>query len=330
MTPLPARTEASSVSRMGLDSLAPLASAILLLSTVPTVTKYIFQHSQLDPPGLALVRVAIGFCFLFGMTVMQDRRGLCSLAAADAGKLSLMGLLGVGSYVIAAWGLQLTSVTHYILIYSLLSPVTALLSMLVKRARACLLVGIGIGISLLGEGIAMSTKLEHVESDFGMGDLLILVFTIMMALHLVLSANIVKRFGAMTANTVMFGSSTAFLTAIALVQSPWPSEEPSSWVAVSALYVGVATASVFLLRYRVLRTISPATVAVYQNVTPAGGILFAHVFLGEPLFLSTITGGAIILLGAEVVRRAHLPVPVAPLGWGRWLWGATLGGKSPH
>ena len=70
---------------------------------------------------------------------------------------------------------------------------------------------------------------------------------------------------------------------------------------------GVATASVFLLRYRALQTISPATVAVYQNLTPVCAILFAHLYLGEPIRFSTVVGGAIILLGAEMVRRANQP-----------------------
>lgn len=118
----------------------------------------------------------------------------------------------MGSNVIAAWGLRLTSVTHYILIYSLLSPVTALFSVLLRKSQGRLLKMIGIAISLGGGGgMAISDKLENFQTDFGLGDLLILLFTIMMAAHLVGSANIVKRFGAMTANTVMFGSSAFVL-----------------------------------------------------------------------------------------------------------------------
>jgi multidrug transporter EmrE-like cation transporter len=69
--------------------------------------------------------------------------------------------------------------------------------------------------------------------------------------------------------------------------------------------LGVATASFFLLRYRALQTISPATVAVYQNLIPVCAILFAYVYLGEPIQFSTMVGGAIILLGVEMVRRVN-------------------------
>ena len=189
----------------------------MLLSTVPTVTKYVFQHSSVDPLGMALIRVMIGFVFLLAITLVQDRRGLRALTAGDVFRLTLLGGLGVGSYVIAARGLRLTSVTHYILIYSLVSPLTALFSVMLKKSESSPLRMIGIVISLVGGGIAMSEKLTKFQTDFGLGDLLILLFTIMMAAHLVWSANIVKRFGAMTANTVMFGSSAFLLFLGALV-----------------------------------------------------------------------------------------------------------------
>jgi drug/metabolite transporter (DMT)-like permease len=131
------------------------------------------------------------------------------------------------------------------------------------------------------------------------------LFTIMMAAHLVWSANIVKRFGAMTANTVMFGTSALLLSFGTLVWAPSLTDDLSMPIVTSVLFIGVATASVFLLRYRALQSICPSTVAVYQNLTPVCGILFAHFYLGEPVQISFLVGGAIILLGAEVVRRAH-------------------------
>lgn len=213
----------------------------------------------------------------------------------------------MGSYVVAAWGLRLTSVTHYILIYRLVSPLTALFSILLRKSQGSPLKVIGIGISLVGCGITMAEKLANFQTDFGLGDLLILVFTIMMAAHLVGSANIVKRFGAITANTVMFGSSALLLFLADAVLDDPPSVDLSVSIVSSLLYIGVATASVFLLRYRALQSICPATAAVYQNLTPVGGILVAHLYLGELIQLSTMVGGAIILLGAELVRRVNPP-----------------------
>ena len=303
-------SEESSGSSEEAPALQPflyLLSAVLLLSTVPTVTKYVFLHSTADPLGMALIRVMIGFAFLLAITLAQDRRGLSGLTAGDLSRLTLLGALGVGSYVIAAWGLRLTSVTHYIVIYSLLSPVTALFSVVLQKSESSPLKIVGIVTSLVGGGIAMSEKLTNFQTNFWFGDFLIFTFTIMMAAHLVGSADIVKRFGAMTANTVMFGSSALLLSVAALVWGHLPSDDLSMPLVSSVLYIGVATASVFLLRYRALQAISPATVAVYQNLTPVCAILFACLYLGEPFQLNAIVGGAIILLGAELVRQANQP-----------------------
>jgi hypothetical protein len=46
---------------------------------------------------------------------------------------------------------------------------------------------------------------------------------------------------------------------------------------------------------------------MYQNLTPECAILFVRLYLGEPIRFGTIVGGAIILLGAEMVRRATQP-----------------------
>ena len=211
----------------------------------------------------------------------------------------------MASYVIAARGIRLTSVTHYIVIYSLLSPLTALFSVVLKKSQSSLFKMIGIAIASTGGWIIMSEKLATIQTDVGIGDLLILLFTIMMAAHLVWSASIVKRFGAMTANTVMFGTSALLLSFGDLIWAPPFTDDFSLSIVASVLFIGVATASVFLLRYRALQSICPSTVAVYQNLTPVCGILFAHFYLGEPLQLSFLAGGAVILFGAEIVRRAQ-------------------------
>src|SRR5690349_495858 len=90
--------------------LACLIGVVLLLSSVTPVVKYVFQHSHVQPIGLASFRVMIGFLLLLSMTWLWDRRGLLSLSLADVLKLGSIGFLGVFSYAVAAWGLMHTSV----------------------------------------------------------------------------------------------------------------------------------------------------------------------------------------------------------------------------
>ena len=290
--------------------LACLFAAIVLLSSVTPVIKYVFQHSSFQPIGLASFRVIIGFVFLLAITWFWDRRGLISLATADLLTLGFVGFLGVFSYAISAWGLMNTSVVHYALIYSLLPSCTAALSVLCGKDHLSAPKCVGILCSLVGCLIAISQVAPYEEATIQFGDVFVLLFTVMMSAHIVCSSGVVKRFGVMVSNTVMFGSSAVLLSIGSLQWSEPVNQEVSPLVIGSVLYIGCATASVFILRYRALQSLSPATVGTYHNLIPVCTVLLAYMWLDEPVGMRTILGGAMILVGAEVVRRGQVfPFP---------------------
>ena len=286
--------------------LACLVGVVVLLSSVTPVIKYVFQHSHVQPLGLACFRVMIGFLLLLAITWLWDRRGLLSLSAPDLLRLGLIGFLGVFSYTVAAWGLMHTSVVHYALIYGLLPSITAGLSVAFGHDRINLQKGAGILFSLAGCVVALSVAAPHEEATIQFGDLFVLLFTVMMSAHIVFSSGIVKRFGVMVSNTVMFGSSSLLLS---LGSMPWSDslqDDSSPLILVSVFYVGCATAAVFLLRCRSLQSLSPATVGTYHNLIPVCTVLLAYACLGEPLGLSTVLGGIMVIIGAEIVRRPQM------------------------
>src|SRR6478609_7685363 len=188
-----------------------LVGVVLLLSSVAPVIKYVFQHSHLHPIRLASFRVMIGFLLLLTITWVWDRRGLMSLSAAGLLRLGFMGFLGVFSYTIAAWGLMHTSVVHYSLIYGLLPSCTAALSVLSGHDRMTIPKCLGVLFSLGGCVVAICFAVPDGEAAVHWGDLFVLLFTVMMSAHIVFSSGIVKRFGGMVSNTVMFGSSSLLL-----------------------------------------------------------------------------------------------------------------------
>src|SRR5262245_10078646 len=171
--------------------LACLCAVILLLSSVTPVIKFVFQHSSLQPIGLAYFRVMIGFLFLLAITLLWDRRGLLSLVGADLLSLGLVGFLGVFSYAIAAWGLMNTSVTHYALTYGLLPSCTATLSVLFGKDQMNLPKFVGILLSLIGCVIAVFQAAPSEPAALKFGDIFVLLFTVMMSAHIVLSSGIV-------------------------------------------------------------------------------------------------------------------------------------------
>jgi len=285
-----------------------LLAAVVLLSSITPAIKYVFQHSDLHPIALAGFRVTIGFVFLFLSTMLWDRRSTKHVVGVNAAPLALLGLLGVASYAVAAWGLLYTSVTHYILIYSLMPAFTAIMSRALRAEDMTSFKIVGIVVSFVGCVMAIWGDHHALGFGSGLGDGLVLLFTLMMAAYLVLSSDIAKRVSPLPANTVMFGGSSLMLSLVMVLfgSMGWaaPASEPISPVIVAlVVYVGISTAAVFLFRYISQRSLSPTTVGVYHNLVPVFTIFIACLCFGEGLEGSTIVGGVCIIAGAELVRR---------------------------
>ena len=283
-----------------------LLGVVALLSSITPTVKYVYQHSGLNFLDVASGRIVIGFLFLAAITASLDWRGLRALRLSECTQLGTVGALGVGSYAVAAWGLMHTSVTHYALVYSLLPTFTALFSWGLGKDRPSLFSLLGILLSWIGCVIALFPGFEAGTIGFGMGDAFVLLFTAMMAAHIVLSAPIVRRHGLLTANTAMFGTSALLVSGCSVA---WGSTVPHvdvSWDVWGAVFfIGLGTAGVFLLRCQSLKTLTPATVGAYHNLIPIATIILAHVSLDEPLTTQTMIGACAVVLGTEVVRRAH-------------------------
>jgi drug/metabolite transporter (DMT)-like permease len=281
-----------------------LLGVVALLSSITPTLKYVLQHSGMTFLSIASGRIVIGFLFLAGITACVDWKGLRALSAVDGARFSVLGLLGVGSYVVAAYGLSYTNVTHYALIYSLLPTFTAFLSWCLAKDRISRSSVIGIMLSWGGCLIALTPNLRSGTWEFAVGDPLVLLFTLMMAAHLVLSMNIVRRHGVLTANTAMFGTSAVLISGCTVAWGdPSPPTDLSWSVWGAVLFIGMGTASVFLLRCRSLQSMPPATVGAYHNLIPVCTIGIAHLSLGEPVTMQTVIGALAVLVGTELVRR---------------------------
>jgi drug/metabolite transporter (DMT)-like permease len=277
---------------------------VALLSSITPTMKYVFQHSSLTFLSMASGRIVIGFLFLAAVTAWLDWKGLRSLGLADGARFGVLGLLGVGSYVVAAYGLLYSNVTHYALIYSLLPTFTAFFSWCLAKDRLTISSVVGIGLSWAGCLLALMPDAEAGTIQFDFGDPLVLLFTCMMAAHIVLSMSIVRHHGVLTANTAMFGSTAVLISGCTVAWGDPASPAELSWsVLAGVLFIGLGTASVFLLRCRSLQSLTPATVAAYHNFIPICTIGIAHVSLGEPLTSHTVAGAFAVLLGSELVRR---------------------------
>lgn len=232
--------------------------------------KYVLQHSSLTFLSIASGRIVIGFLFLAALAACFDGKGLRSLGIADGVRLGLLGLLGVGSYVVAAYGLLYTNVTHYALIYSLLPTFTAIFSWCLSKDRVTTSGLIGILLSWGGCLVALIPNLETRTIAFASGDPLVLLFTFMTAAHIVLSMCMVRHHGVLTANTAMFGIAALLVSGCTVaLGEPGPPTDLSWTVWGAVVFIGLGTASVFLLRCWSLQSLTRATVAAITTSFPS-------------------------------------------------------------
>ena len=295
-----------------------LLGVVALLSSITPTLKYVLHNSGLTFFSIASGRIIIGFIFLAATTVCVDWRGLRALDVGEGTRLGALGLLGVGSYVVAACGLMYTNVTHYALIYSLLPTFTALFSWGLARERLSFFSVLGILLSWTGCLVALAHNNRGVGmTEFGFGDFLVFLFTLMMATHLVLSMHIVRRHGVLTATTAMFATSAVLVSGCTVAWGGPEAPIDLAWTVWSAvLFIGLGTAVVFLLRCRSLQSLTPATVGAYHNLIPICTICVAHLSLGEPLVPQTIIGALAVMVGTELVRRA--PSLTMSPAWTPW------------
>ncbi len=286
-----------------------LLGVIVLLSAITPAIKYTLQHSAVDFLELACSRIVIGFLFLAGITMWSDFQGLRALTARQLWNLTLLGLLGVGAFPIGVWGLVHASVTHYAIIYSLLPTVTTLISMARGKDHANVATVAGLLVSWAGCLLAVLAGASVPGMGWGAGDALILLFTLMMSCYLVFSPGTIKRVGVWTANTTMFGTASLLMLSGEAARGTVPPTRLSAWVVGLLLFIGTATAGVFLLRSRALQALSPAVVGSYHSLIPICTIGLAYLWLNESVTVYTLLGALAVLAGTELVRRAPCLMP---------------------
>jgi drug/metabolite transporter (DMT)-like permease len=70
------------------------------------------------------------------------------------------------------------------------------------------------------------------------------------------------------------------------------------------VFIGTATAGVFVLRSRALQSLSPSVVGAYHNLIPICTIGLASLWLGEAITVCTFVGALAVVAGTELIRRS--------------------------
>lgn len=257
------------------------------------------------PFTLALVRVAIGTFALLPLTLASNRRG----TRLPWGTIWVMGLVGVALYYLTFnLSMVYVSASQGALVQASIPAMTALIAVLWLRERATPLRWLGIALSVAGVLIVFSGSAAVPGQTPLLGNSLMFASVVCWGLYTALAKR-VSHFDTRVITVCVMGTGTLLLIPLSAYEIVTEGLRPlplTGWLGI--LYLGgIASGLAFALYNASLRHLDASAVGVFTNLIPIVGVLTGIVFLGEPLSLRAMLGGAIVMLGVWLTSRSERP-----------------------
>jgi drug/metabolite transporter (DMT)-like permease len=284
-------------------------SMLLLLLTMTVwgstfvVTKGLIE---LWPPfTLALVRVGTGTLVLLPLAIARHQRG----SHLPWGTIWFMGSLGVTLYYLTFnLSMVYVSASQGALVQASIPAMTALVAVVWLRERATAMRWLGIGLSVAGVLIVFSGNGSTPGQSPLLGNSLMFASVVCWALYTSLAKR-VANFEPLVITVCVMGTGTLLLlpfSAYEIVNEGLAPLPAKGWLGV--LYLGsIASGLAYALYNASLRHLDASEVGVYTNLIPVVGVLTGIVFLGEPMSMRAILGGAVVMLGVWITSRSERP-----------------------
>jgi len=296
-------------SATGLAATAATLSAIANGAQL-VATRFVVQQN--DPLVVALLRCAIAFACLVPLLRNLSR---CP-TRCDCAIILILGAIVAG---ICPWlltiSMQYTTASRGALVLCT-SPLLTLTAAALLGYEKCTVRRLsGALCALLGVLVGLSDRLlaGTAQSFINLGDAIVLVTTILLALFNVYAGTMLLRYRATTivpvatigGLVVLFGlaATDGSLRAIPLLTGP-------DWVAL-LLCGTVGGAGVLFLWSWAIEHASAGRVAVFVTAAPMSAAIIGAIVLSEPVTVQVVAGTALIVVGIYLVYRTA-PEAVTP------------------
>lgn len=269
-----------------------------------------FLAADVQPVSAAFFRFLIASLLLLAATWRLEG-GLPRLTGRQILAVGALGLTGIFAYNLFFFnGLSLIGAGRAALIIALNPVAITLCSALIYKERLPLSRIIGIPLSVIG-ALVVITKgqpLQIFTGGVGRGELLIFGCVCSWTLYSIIGKSVMRGLTPLAAVCWSSLAGTLLLLIPALAYGSLAEAFSFSWSAWLAIgYLGMfGTVVGFLWYFEGIQQIGPARAAVFINFVPVSGVLLATLLLGEPLKLSLLGGGLLVVLGAYL---ANSPKP---------------------
>ena len=298
--------------RASLTGILLVAAAGLVWGTIPIA----LAAAKSAPVIAVFARVLIAGVVMAGwMAATRGWREVSGLPRKKVVQLLIQGVVLTVNWVLFLTALDMTNVATAELLGYMGPVFVAVLAPFVTKERfdsrivlpMVLALG-GIVVILAPQGLAVAGGRQT------LGAVLAFLSALTYSVLLLRSKNILHGVTARALMVVEYGVATVLLLPFAIwlfAQGQGPST-PGAYVALSTLGV-VHTAFAGLLFLAGLRLIRTDHAAILTYAEPASAVVFAAIFLAQPLSVPTVVGGAMVVAGGALVARLEArEVAIAP------------------
>jgi drug/metabolite transporter (DMT)-like permease len=271
-------------------------------------------NEQIPPVSFAFLRFGIAALTL--LIALRWREGSLAPPRGDALAIIALGGLGFGVYQLL-WSIALQQIPagDSALLIATTPVITALLAVISKSdtlTRTKLLgslVSFG-GVAVIvsaGHGISLGSAL--------VADGMTLISATCWAIYTAFGANVLRRHSPLrTTAWAMVGGSLVLLVpgVIQAWGKDWGAVSPDAWAGLAfSAFVPAGVANVVV--FAAIKLLGPTRITAYQFLVPFMAVLMGAAFLGEPVRVDQLVGGAIIVLGVAIARTDRVTA------FGGWL-----------
>lgn len=269
-----------------------------------------FLAGALDPFLAASLRFLLASLALL-LFMAFARIPLACPTPRQLARLVMLGFFGIFFYNLCFfYGLHYINASRASLIVALNPAVIGLASWLLFKERLGRTKLLGMGVCLSGAGcviVSRNPQLLEGTADAWMGDLLIFGCVLGWGIYSLFSRSLNQSLGPLQTVTWSILLGTLMLTITTLVTGRLTAQGLSAIhgpQALSLLYLGVlGSALAYIGYYDGIRRIGATRSGVFIALNPLTAVICAALFLGEPLTVPMIVGGALILLGIYLCNK---------------------------
>lgn len=262
--------------------------------------------AEMAPPAVAMWRYAIAVVALLALAhALQG--GLARLNARQWVGVVLLGATGVLLFNLCfMYGLARVPASRASLIMAVNPAVTLLGAALFLHEHLTRGKVLGIAVALIGVAIVLGhgNPVNLFGGSVGIGEVVLFGCPFAWAANTLVAKRMLPDVSAIAATTWSAIVGTAMLAVVNVFTGTLVPTAASwrTWGAVLFLAI-FGTAIALVLFYDGVRRIGAARASVFINLVPVFAVVLGVLLLGEPLDLSMVAGGALVVAGVYLLNR---------------------------